>query len=400
MTRLSPLVVIYATVALDAAGIALIFPILPPLLRALSGRQDVAGMIGALLALYSLIQFVLAPLLGALADRFGRRPVLLLSLVGAMADNVIMATTPWVWPVFVARALAGVTAATATIATAVIADVTPDADRARRFGLCQACFGAGFVLGPVIGGVLADISPRDPFIAAAAVNGLNLVIAWRLFPETRPAGHAPVPWEMLNPLAPLRWLSAFPALVPLLAAGVLIGLTGQSYGTMWVLFVEDRFAWTATEVGLSLGVFGALVGLVQGTGVAPVIRCIGERGALLLGLGCEVLALLCFAFASHGWMVFATIPLLAFGGVALPALRAMLTNAVDTDRQGQLQGVATSLGSLVAIAGPLLFSWVYAASPPDGEGNVWLVAATICMLAIPITLAARVPSSTSSIPPP
>lgn len=380
------LVVIYATAALDATGVALILPILPPLLRSLSGVDDVVGMIGASIALYSLMQFVFAPLLGVLSDHFGRRPVLLMSLAGATIDNVIMAITPHLWLLFVARALAGLTAANAAVATAYIADITPEHERARRFGMFQAFFGAGFVLGPVIGGVLADISLRDPFIAAAALNGINLLLALFILPESHQPDRGPIPWRSLNPFAPLRWALAVRSLIPLLVVFLLISLVGQSYGTVWVLFVEDRFGWTATEVGVSLGVFGFLVVVVQTVAIGPLIRRLGERRTLVLGIACEVLALLVFAIADAGWIIFATIPLLAFGGVGLPALRALQTSTVEKERQGQLQGVTASLAGLIAIIGPLLFSGIYALSQPDRIGMVWVASAAICVLAVPVAL--------------
>ena len=180
-----PLAVIYATVALDAAGLALIFPILPGLLRSMAGVHEVSALFGDMLALYALMQFVGAPVLGVLSDRFGRRPVLLLSLAGSAIDYLIMAFTPYLWLLFVGRALAGLTAANTAVATAYIADITPEAERAHRFGLFQAFFGGGFVIGPVIGGVLGDISPRDPFFAAAALNGLNLLLAVFVVVESR-----------------------------------------------------------------------------------------------------------------------------------------------------------------------------------------------------------------------
>lgn len=381
------LVVIYATVALDAAGIALIFPILPALLRSLAGTDEVSAMFGGMLAVYSCMQFVFSPLLGVLSDQFGRRPVLLLSLAGAAVDNLIMALAPCLWLLFAGRAMAGLTAANAAVATAYIADITPEADRARRFGLFHACFGAGFVLGPVIGGILGDIAPRDPFLAAAALNGMNFLLAIFMLPESHRPARKPLAWRTLNPLAPLRWALAFRSLIPLLAAFLLISLVGQTYSTVWVLFTEDRFDWSATEVGLSLGLFGTLVALVQTLAIAPLIRLMGERGTLLLGIMCEALALLIFAVAQAGWIVFATIPLLAFGGVGLPALRALQTNAVDGARQGQLQGVTASLASLTAIFGPLVFSWVYQVSRPDRSGIVWLIGMAICALAVPVVLA-------------
>ena len=384
-----PLVVIYATIALDAAGIAVIFPILPGLLRAMTGTHEVSGLFGAMLALYALMQFVFAPVLGVLSDRYGRRPVLLLSLAGSAIDYTIMAFTPYLWLLFAGRAVAGLTAANAAVATAYIADVTPESERAHRFGLSQAFFGAGFVLGPVIGGILGDISLRDPFLAAAALNGVNLLLALFVLPESHRPDRHPVDWRELNPLAPLRWTFGFRALLPLLGVFMLLALVGQTYTTVWVLFVEDRFDWTATEVGLSLGIFGALVAVAQGFAVGPTIRRFGERGTLLLGLACEAVALLMLSVARTDWIVFALIPLIAFGGVGMPALRSLQTRAVGSEHQGQLQGIVASAGGLASVLGPLVFSWVYALSRPDWTGAVWIVGVVIYALAVPVVLALR-----------
>jgi len=382
-----PLGVIFATIAIDAAGIALIFPILPGLLKSMTSANEVPLFFGAILALYALMQFVFAPVLGILSDRYGRRPVLLISLAGSAVDYLIMAFTPYLWLLFVSRAIAGLTAANTAVATAYIADVTPEAERAGRFGLIQAFFGAGFVMGPVIGGVLGDISPRDPFLAAAALNGVNLAMALFFLPESHQPERKPFDWRVLNPLVSLRWALTFRALIPLLAVFLLINLVGQTYSTVWVLFVEDRFNWTATEVGLSLGTFGALVALAQAVAVDPIIRWFGERGTLLLGIVCEAAALLILAFAQASWIAFAVIPLLAFGGIGLPALRALQTQVVDRERQGQLQGLTASFTGLAAIVGPLVFSWIYALSRPGWNGLVWMIGIAIYGLAVPVVLA-------------
>jgi DHA1 family tetracycline resistance protein-like MFS transporter len=336
-------------------------------------------------------------MLGVLSDRYGRRPVLLLSLAGSTIDYLVMAFTPYLWLLFAGRALAGLTSATTAMATAYITDITPEAQRARRFGLSQAFFGAGFVAGPVIGGMLGDISVRDPFLFAAALNGLNLAIVLFVLPEShRPEGkpphrkpphQKPIDWRVLNPLMPLRWALAFPALLPLLAVFALISLGGQSYGTIWVLFGEDRFGWTETEVGLSLALFGALMILTQAFAVGPVTARLGERRTLLLGLCCEGVTLLVFAFAHAGWVAFAAIPLLTFGGIGLPALKSLQTRAVDPARQGELQGVASSLWSLGAILGPLLFGWIYAMSQPGWNGFVWITGVAIYVFAVSVVLA-------------
>jgi DHA1 family tetracycline resistance protein-like MFS transporter len=382
-----PLVVIFATTALDAAGIALIFPILPNLIRSMSATGEVSLVFGSMLALYAFMQFLFAPVLGGLSDRYGRRPVLVLALAGSTIDYLIMAFTPYLWLLFVGRAMTGLTAANTAVAIAYIADITPEAKRARRFGLYHAFFGGGFVIGPIIGGVLGSIWLRDPFLAAAALNGVNLLIALFVLPESHQPERKPIDWQALNPFVPLRWALTFRPLIPLLAVFLLINLVSQTYTTVWVLFVEDRFHWTETDIGLSLGAFGALVALAQAFAIGPVIRWLGERGTLLLGIVCEVVALLILAIAQASWIAFALIPLIAFGRVGVPALQSLQTNAVDSERQGQLQGVSASIVSLAATFGPLAFSWIYALSRPNWTGLVWLVGVAIYAFTVPVVLA-------------
>ncbi|MDN5005455.1 TCR/Tet family MFS transporter [Bradyrhizobium sp. GCM10027634] len=381
-----PLVAILVCAALEASGIALIFPTLPHLLRAMAGTDNVSALYGTLLALHALTQFIVTPVLGVLSDRVGRRPVLLLALAGTTVDYLIMAFTPYLSLLFISRTIAGLTAAGVAMITATIADITPEGMRAHRFGLFHACFRSGFVIGPVIGGMLGDISLRAPFLAAAALSSANVLIALFVLPETHRTKHKPFAWRTLNPFAPLRWALTFRALIPLLSVFLLVSLVGQTYSTLWVLFVTDRFHWTATDIGISLGIFGALVALVQAFAIAPLTERLGERGTLLLGIGCEAIALLILAFAQAGWIAFALIPLIAFGGISAPALRALQSKAVDRERQGQLQGVVASFVSLAAILGPLAFGAIYALSRPDRTWLVWIIGVAIFAVTVPMVL--------------
>ena len=387
--------VVFAIVAIDAAGLALIFPVLPGLLRSIAATDDISTLFGALLALHTSMQFVFSPLLGVLSDRYGRKPLLLLALVGSVADYAIMAFTPNLWLLFVGRAVAGMTGAATAATGAYIADISSDAERARRFALLQACFGAGFVVGPVIGGVLGDIGSRDPFFFAAALGGLNVLLTLVVLPESRAPEHTPIDWRTLNPLRPLRWALTLRLLLPLLIAFFLIAMVGQMYNTVWVLFVQDRFSWTDTDVGLSIAAFGGLVALVQAFGVSPLVRAFGERTSVLLGVACQATGLLVLAFAHAGWIAFAVIPLLALGGIGLPALQSLQANVVERNLQGQLQGVVASVSSLAAISGQLIFSWIYALSHASWNGFVWIVGVAIFALSTPLLLAipARRPES-------
>lgn len=384
MTR--PLFLILASVTLDAMGIALIFPILPALLRTMTGRSEVAELFGAMLALYGLMQFLCSPVLGVLSDRYGRRPMLLVSIAASAVDYLMMAFAPWLWLVFCSRALAGMTGANIVVASAYIADITPEAQRAHRFGLFHAFSGVGFVAGLVVGGMLGDIWLREPFLVAAVLTGLNFLIVLLMLPESYSPLREPIRYDSLNPFAPLRWAFAYRSLAPLLGICVLLSLAGQAYGAVWVLFTTDRFQWTATDVGLSLALFGALVALVQACATGRMTARIGERGTLVFGIVCETVALLGIAFATASWLAFAAVPLIALGRIGLPALQTMQANSVSSEHQGRLQGVVVGLTGLTGICGPLLFTQIYAVSRPDWSGLVWIVCAAMGALAIPIIL--------------
>lgn len=392
------LAVILAAVTLDAIGIGLIFPILPALLREITHGGQVATLYGVMLAIYAAMQFLFSPVLGVLSDRYGRRPVLLLSLAGAAVDYVLMAFAPDLWMLVLGRAIAGITSANMAVATAYITDITPEAQRAQRFGYFHAMFGIGFIIGPVLGGILGDVWVRAPFLAAAALNGLNLALAYFVLPESRP-GQASAKFDLasLNPFGPLAWALGFKVLMPLLVIHTIMNFVGNMYGTVWVLFSEDAFGWSAFTIGLSFGAFGLFHAGAQMFLVGPVAARLGERLALMLGFAAEVTALAFIAFATQGWIMFAVMPLFALGGLGMPALQALTTAQVDPDKQGQLQGVLASLMSLGAVFGPLFFSVVYFTAKPSWPGSIWLVGAAIYMLALPFM--ARLPGRAGPIGP-
>ncbi len=384
------LVVILAAVTLDAVGIGLIFPILPSLLRDVGHTTEVATLLGLMLALYSACQFLFSPILGVLSDRFGRRPVLLVSLAGAAIDYLIMAFAPELWMLVAGRAISGITSANMAVATAYITDISSEQERARRFGLFHAMFGIGFLIGPVLGGILGDLWVRAPFIAAALLNTVNFSLALFVLPESRrgqPGAH--FTWDSLNPFKPLKWALTFAALIPLMAIFVILNFVGTVYGTIWALFGEDSFAWSGMMIGLSLGAYGVFHAGAQAFLTGPAVARLGERWALVVGMGCELTALLILGVATQGWVLFALAPLFALGGIGIPALQSLTTTQVDADRQGQLQGVLASLVSLAAIFGPLFFSFVYFALRGTWPGLIWVVAAAIYLLALPLMLGIR-----------
>ncbi|EFT9070745.1 tetracycline efflux MFS transporter Tet(A) [Salmonella enterica] len=378
-----PLIVILSTVALDAVGIGLIMPVLPGLLRDLVHSNDVTAHYGILLALYALMQFACAPVLGALSDRFGRRPVLLVSLAGAAVDYAIMATAPFLWVLYIGRIVAGITGATGAVAGAYIADITDGDERARHFGFMSACFGFGMVAGPVLGGLMGGFSPHAPFFAAAALNGLNFLTGCFLLPESHKGERRPLRREALNPLASFRWARGMTVVAALMAVFFIMQLVGQVPAALWVIFGEDRFHWDATTIGISLAAFGILHSLAQAMITGPVAARLGERRALMLGMIADGTGYILLAFATRGWMAFPIMVLLASGGIGMPALQAMLSRQVDEERQGQLQGSLAALTSLTSIVGPLLFRAIYAASITTWNGWAWIAGAALYLLCLP-----------------
>lgn len=246
------------------------------------------------------MQFLFSPVLGVLSDRFGRRPVLLLSLAGAAIDYLIMAFAPELWMLVLGRAIAGLTSANMAVATAYITDISPEELRAKRFGLFHAMFGIGFIIGPVLGGVLGDYWVRAPFLAAALLNGVNLALALFVLPESRP-GERGAKFEMktLNPFIPLKWALTFKALIPLMAIFVVFNFVGTMYGTIWALFSEDSFAWNGLTIGASLGTFGVFHAGAQAFLTGPAVQRLGERWALVVGMGCEMAALAVLGFTTQ-----------------------------------------------------------------------------------------------------
>jgi MFS transporter, DHA1 family, tetracycline resistance protein len=393
------LVVIFAAIALDAVGIGLIFPILPRLLESVAHTQNTAPTIGIMIALYAVMQFIFAPVLGALSDTIGRRPVLLISLAGAAINYLIMAFAPQLWMLLLGRAIAGLTSANMSVATAYITDISPEEQRARRFGLFNAMFGAGFIVGPVLGGLLGDYWLRLPFIAAAVLNAGNLLLALFMLPESRPPTRQRIDIAALNPLQPFRWVFAMKGLLPVVLVFFILAVTGEAYGTCWALWGFDTFHWNGFWIGLSLGTFGICQMLAQAFLPGPATKLLGERKAVLVGIACVCSALIVMAFASRSWIVFAIMPVFALGGIGTPAFQALASRQVDPARQGQFQGVLASAVSVASIVGPLAFSTLYFVVQPQWPGAIWLSVVVIYAIAVPLVFrGTRVAPASSSQP--
>ncbi|MNM18740.1 Tetracycline resistance protein, class C [compost metagenome] len=388
------LVVIFATVVLDAIGVGLIFPILPALLQDVTHASNVAPYIGVMTALYALMQFIFAPVLGSLSDRLGRRPVLLLSLGGAAINYLFLAFAPSLGMLLLGRAIAGLSSANVSVATAYLTDISTQAQRARRFGLLNAMFGAGFIIGPVLGGALGDYGLRLPFMAAAVLNMGNLLLAFFALPESRTPTRTRIDLAAFNPLRPLRWVFAEKRLLPITLIFFTFSAAGEVYGVCWALWGHDAFEWNGLWIGLSLGAFGVCQALAQAFLPGPAVKLLGERATILAGVACACVALVVMAFATHSWMIFAIMPVFALGGIGAPALQSLATRQVAEDRQGQFQGVLASSVSLASVLCPLLFSSIYFGVRAYWPGAVWLSVIVVYVALVPLVLGLPLASTT------
>jgi DHA1 family tetracycline resistance protein-like MFS transporter len=334
--------------------------------------ENVASTIGVMTALYAVTQFIFAPVLGSLSDRLGRRPVLLISLAGAAVNYLFLAFAPNLWMLLLGRAIAGLTSANVSVATAYITDISPEDQRARRFGLFNAMFGIGFIIGPVLGGALGDYWLRLPFNAATALNGCKHRLAIFILPESRAPTREKIDLAALNPLRPLRWVFSMKGLLPVIFIFFIFSATGEAYGVCWALWGSDTFQWNGLWIGLSLGTFGVCQALAQAFLPGPAVKLLGERAAILTGVAGASAALIVMAFATRGWMIFAIMPVFALGGIGVPALQSLATRQVDASRQGQFQGVLASAVSLASIVAPLAFSGFYFVVREQWPGAIWL----------------------------
>lgn len=388
---------ILMTVTLDAIGIGLIFPVMPDLIESVTGGtlSQAALWGGVLSTSYAVMQFLFGPVLGSLSDRFGRRPVLLVSLAVMAADYLVMALAPTIWLLLLARIVAGITAATYATATAYIADITPAAERGRRFGLIGACFGVGFVLGPLIGGLLAAIDLHAPFYAAAALALANMAFGFFVLPETvTDATRRPFRLTRANPFGALRAVSRLPGLKRVLACFLILGIAMNVYPAIWAYFGQERFGWSSTMVGLSLAVYGVAFAIGQATLVGPLIRRFGEHRAAQYGMWVDITTLAALGVVTNGALALAITPVTALGGVVTPALQALASRAAPDDAQGELQGVLSSLNAIAMITAPLLMTTTFSvftgpSAPVYSPGAPFLLASALMVVCYLLHLGGR-----------
>jgi MFS transporter, DHA1 family, tetracycline resistance protein len=378
------------TVTLDAIGIGLIFPVMPDLLREVTGLSlsEAALWGGTLATSFAVMQFLFGPMIGALSDRFGRRPVLLLSLLVMGLDYLVMARTDSIWLLLAARLVAGITAATQSTATAFIADITPPELRGQRFGLIGAGFGVGFVLGPLIGGSLAGIDTRAPFYVAAGLAFANLIFGYFVLPETVTAAtRRPLSLARMNPLAALLNVSRLPGVWLTLACFLILGIAMNVYPSVWSYYGQARFGWDSGMVSVSLAVYGLSFAVGQAVLVGPLIRRFGEHRAAHYGMWVDVVTLAGLGFVTSPVVVMALIPVTALGGVVTPALQALASKAAPPNAQGELQGVLSSLNAIAMIISPKIMTSTFSHfTAPDAPffspGAPFLLASVLMLFCI------------------
>lgn len=354
---------ILLTVMIDAMGIGLMVPVMPDLIREVRGGSlSQAALWGGVLATsFAVMQFLFGPVIGGLSDRYGRRPVLLISLLVMALDYVVMALAGTIWLLLAGRIVGGITAATQATATAYMADITPPGERTKNFGLIGAAFGAGFVLGPLIGGFLAEYGTRAPFWAAALLATGNMVLGFIVVRETvTPERARPFDLRRANPWGSLRQLGQLPGVRQLLLVYFLYHVAFAVYPATWAYFGQERFAWTPATIGLSLTLFGVTMALIQGGAIRLALRHFGERGTVVAGHLCAILTYLLIAFITSGPLALVLTPFAALCGVIPPALQGIMSQRVADNAQGELQGALTSAASLAMILSPLAMTLTFA----------------------------------------
>lgn len=354
-------------------GIGLILPVMPDLLQETSGGSlaDAALWGGVLAFSFAAMQFLFGPLLGSLSDRYGRRPILLVSLGVMAVDYLVMALTQSVWVLLVARLIGGMAAATQATANAFVADISTPEQKAARFGLVGAAFGIGFILGPLLGGLLGELGTRAPFFAAAALAAANLVFGALILPETvTDATRRRFDLRRANPLGALAHTGRFPGVSRFLLMFFLYEFAFVVYPATWAYFTQARFGWDPATIGLSLALFGISIGLVQGGLIRVILRLIGVRMTVLYGLVFNFVAFAVISMVTDGDIALALVPFTALGAVVTPALQSMMSSAVPADAQGELQGLVASARAVAMMVSPLVMTGVFFAFTREGA-SIW-----------------------------
>ena len=378
------------TLLIDVLGFGLIIPILPKLVTQMAANNpaNAAREFGMLISCFGLMQFISSPFLGNLSDRFGRRPVLLLSLLFTCVDYVIMATAPNIAWLFLGRILSGITSASFTVASAYIADVSPPEKRAQSYGIIGAAFGAGFVLGPAAGGILGHISTRLPFWCAAVLSLINFLYGTFILPESLDkSNRRSVNLRQLNPVRGLNILTKYRWVLLFAGALVLIGLAQQCLQSTWVLYTSYKFKWTPTQNGMSLALIGVMSILVQLVVLPKVVRVTGDARTVLIGFVFNIVGFMGIALSADSRWMIVTLIIWSLSGISGPTMQGLLSKQFPSNEQGAIQGALTSLQSVTAIVGPLVATYVFAYftsinSPRRLPGSPFLLGAMLNALAV------------------
>jgi DHA1 family tetracycline resistance protein-like MFS transporter len=392
------LALVFSIVLLDMMGIAIIMPVMPAFLKELTGADPSAAAIegGWLFLVYSVMQFVFGTVIGNLSDRFGRRPVLLASVLTFAIDNLICALSTHYWMLFVGRILAGISGASYATASAYVADLSTEENRARNFGLIGMAFGVGFTFGPVVGGLLGEFGPRVPFYGAALISFVSFVMATMFLPETLDRSlRRAFDWRRANPLGALRQMRRYKGIGWIASVMFLYWLAHAVYPAVWPYVCAYRYGWSESEIGLSLGVFGIMSAAMMGFGLPRLVKTLGEWRTAIIGLMFCAIALVGYGLASQGWMIFVIIVFGSLEAVTDAPMRSIASAYADPSAQGELQGALTSLSSITSIVGPLIFPLIFSSfSGPSASfefpGMPYLVASGLVVIGL-VVFAARVP---------
>lgn len=390
MRQSLPVVFILITLMLDAIGYGLIMPVMPDLIREVTGEDlSHAALWGGLLTGgFAVMQFLFGPVIGNLSDRYGRKAVLLLSLGMLAADYLVLALAGSIWLIFLARLVNGVTSATYGTASAYIADISTPQQKAQRFGLIGAAFGAGFILGPAVGGMLGEYGTRAPFLAAAMVAALNLIFGAIVMRESlKPENRRPFEWRRANPFGAFKNIGRLPGLGRFLTVYFAFEFAFTVYPVIWAYFSTARFGWSAGQVGLSLAYYGLGMVLVQGVLMRGAIRWLGRGGAMVLGAAAALVSFSFLTVVENGMLALVLIPISSLSGLINPALRAEMSDRVEASQQGELQGALASLHAMGMIVAPFVYTQVFAAFTGAGAiielpGMVFALPATLSLIAL------------------
>ena len=388
MKKRLPLFFVLFTVAIDAVGIGLIIPVMPGLLIEVGEGTltNAAAWGGILSSVFAVMQFICGPTIGSLSDRFGRRPVLLVSLFFMSLDYLVMGFAHAIWLLLIGRIVGGITAATAATAAAFVSDFSPPEEKAQNFGLIGAAFGTGFVLGPLLGAAFAEFGTRAPFFAAAAFSMGNMALGYFILPETvTDEIRRPFSWKRANPIGGFYHIARLPGLKPLISALFIYQLAFLVYPSIWSYFSVERFDWGPRMIGVSIACYGVMIAVVQGGLIRLCLKHLGERGTIRTGMFFTAVGFLGFGFIDDSFWAFALIPISTVGAVFTPAIHGIMARTALANQQGELQGVIASINSIAYVISPLMMTQIFNAfvSPDSGyylPGAPFLLALALVLI--------------------